>query len=103
MRRILIINVKGFSDETIAKIRKIGKLTRKEWDPNMPRAYYKRNGDQLKITGWPGFIMDLRKDLKSYFYRTRKKSQHKLAYERIQATEILREVKNGKISHKRRS
>jgi len=88
MRSTMIINVKGLSDEIIAKIRKIGRIERKNWNPGMSRACYKRKGDQLKITGWPGFIMDLRKDLKSYFYRTREKKQHKLAYERIHETEI---------------
>ena len=97
MRSTLIINVKGLSDEIIAKIRKIGKLERKEWDPNMPKAYYKRNGDQLKITGWPEFIKKLHKELKAYFYRTREKSQHKLAYERIREAEISKGGKMAKL------
>jgi hypothetical protein len=88
MRSILIINVKGFPDEIIAEIRKIGKLERKEWDPNMPRAYYKKTGDQFKITGWPGFVRELHKELKAYFYRTRKKRHRRLVYDRMHEAQI---------------
>jgi len=88
MRSTLIIDVKGFPDEIIAKIRKIGKLERKEWDPNMPKVYYKRNGDQFKITGWPGFVKELHKELKIYFWQTREKSWHQLACDRIHEAKI---------------
>ncbi|OGY41314.1 MAG: hypothetical protein A2Y82_03840 [Candidatus Buchananbacteria bacterium RBG_13_36_9] len=88
MRSTLIINVKGFSNKTIAEIRERGKLTRKDFVPSMPRAYYKRNGDQFKITGWPEFVKELHKKLKAYFYRTRKKRHHRLAYDRIHEAQI---------------
>jgi len=84
MRSKIIINAKGLSATTIAKIREIGKLTRKEFDPNMPRAYYRKRGNQFKITGWPEFIKLLQQNLKAYFYRKKKM----VVYERICQTKI---------------